>query len=167
MLQETDKRVLLQMKETTIMSENDNQKTFTMDSTFLKSRRGIVKVAETVTLFVSFVCFATASTPTYLAATVLEFLITGLLLLFYQLKLNKRFTFLFWPIVDVFNSVFAAVYLIVLSLMALTSYPITGSLVGGAVCLISAGLLSADGYMLFKNITFNKSRNETKNQTNE
>lgn len=51
------------------------------------------------TLFVAFVCFAVASTPKYLTATLLEFLITLLLLLLYLLKLNKRITFLFWPIV--------------------------------------------------------------------
>ncbi|KAM4744427.1 chemokine-like factor [Anableps anableps] len=149
------------------MSENNNQKTLDVDAAFLKSRRGIVKVAETVTLFVAFVCFAVASTPKYLAATVLEFLITLLLLLLYLLKLNKKIKFLFWPIVDVFNSVFAAVYLIVLSLMALTSYSITATLVGGVVSLISSGILFVDSYTLFKNITFNKSRNETQNQNNE
>lgn len=149
------------------MSENENQKTLDLNTNFLKSRRGMVKLAEMGTLFVAFVCFAVASTPKHLAATVLEFLITLLLLLLYLLKLNKRITFLFWPIVDVFNSVFAAVYLIVLSLMALTSYSVTGTLVGGVVCLISAGLLFADSFILFKNITFNKSRHEMPNQNNE
>ncbi|KAK5603689.1 hypothetical protein CRENBAI_002429 [Crenichthys baileyi] len=149
------------------MSQNDNQRAWHADATFLKSKRGIMKVAEMVTLFVAFVCFAVASSPKYLAATALEFLITLLLLLLYLLKLNKRITFLFWPIVDVFNSVFAAVYLIVLSLMALTSYSVTGTLVGGVVCLMSAGLLFVDSYTLFKKITFNKLRKETQNQINE
>uniref|UniRef100_A0A3B3VEY5 Chemokine like factor n=1 Tax=Poecilia latipinna TaxID=48699 RepID=A0A3B3VEY5_9TELE len=148
------------------MSGSDNQKTVAVDAAFLKSRRGIVKVAEMGTLLVAFVCFAVASTPKYLTATLLEFLITLLLLLLYLLKLNKRITFLFWPI-DVFNSVFAAIYLLVLSLMALTSNPVTGALVGGVVSLISAGLLFVDSYTLFRNITFNKSRNETQNQSNE
>ncbi|XP_032415807.1 chemokine-like factor [Xiphophorus hellerii] len=149
------------------MSENDNQKTVDVDAAFLKSRRGIIKVAEMGTLFVAFVCFAVASTPKYLTATLLEFLITLLLLLLYLLKLNKRITFLFWPIVDVFNSVFAAIYFLVLSLMALISSSVTGALVGGAVSLISAGLLFVDSYTLFRNITFNKPRNETQNQSNE
>ncbi|XP_027869704.1 chemokine-like factor [Xiphophorus couchianus] len=149
------------------MSENDNQKTVDVDAAFLKSRRGIIKVAEMGTLFVAFVCFAVASTPRYLTATLLEFLITLLLLLLYLLKLNKRITFLFWPIVDVFNSVFAAIYFLVLSLMVLISSSVTGALVGGAVSLISAGLLFVDSYTLFRNITFNKPRNESQNQSNK
>ncbi|XP_030575312.1 proteolipid protein 2 [Archocentrus centrarchus] len=131
-----------------------------VDTTFLKSRRGIVKVAEMATLFVAFVCFVAASTPKYIAATVLEFFITSLLLVLYLLKLNKRLTFVFWPLVDVFNSVFATVYFIILSLMAMATYTVTGMVVGGVVCFLSAGLLCVDSYLLFKSITFNRPRAE-------
>lgn len=50
-------------------------------------------------LLVAFVCFSVGSKPKYITATVLEFLITSLLLLLYVLKLNKRLTFFFWPLV--------------------------------------------------------------------
>lgn len=115
----------------------------------------------------AFVCFTVASRPKYIAATVLEFVVTLLLVLLYVLKLNKRLTFFFWPLVvgdsqhgtaisslfsrlccscsvlssslqDAFNSVFAAVYFIVLSLMALATHTVTGTLVGG----VSFALLS-------------------------
>ncbi|XP_038556812.1 proteolipid protein 2 [Micropterus salmoides] len=146
------------------MSDDQNERlTMDVDTAFLKSKRGILKVAEMVTLFVAFVCFAAASTPKYIAATVLEFLITLFLLLLYVLKLNKRLTFFFWPLIDVFNSVFAAVYFIILSLVALTTYTVTGTLVGGIVGFMSAGLLCVDSYTLFKNITFNKPRSEVQN----
>ncbi|XP_017297066.1 proteolipid protein 2 [Kryptolebias marmoratus] len=148
------------------MSEGNEKTTLDLDTGFLRSRRGIVKVAETVSLFVAFVCFAVASAPKYITATVLEFLVTSLLLLLYLLRLNKKLTFFFWPLVDVFNSVFAAVYLTVLSLTVLTSYTFTGSLVGGVVCLLMVGLLFVDGYMLFNNITFNMQRSQTQNQVN-
>ncbi|KAM6950174.1 proteolipid protein 2 [Lycodopsis pacificus] len=150
------------------MSEDQNRMaTIEVDTAFLKSKRGILKVAEMVTLFVAFVCFAAASRPKYIPATVLEFVITSLLLLLYVFKLNKRLTFFFWPLIDVFNSAFAAVYFIVLSLLALTTYTVTGTLVGGIVGLISAGLLGVDCFMLFKNITFNKPRSEIQRQDNK
>uniref|UniRef100_UPI0037E8B5F9 CKLF-like MARVEL transmembrane domain-containing protein 3 n=1 Tax=Semicossyphus pulcher TaxID=241346 RepID=UPI0037E8B5F9 len=146
------------------MSEDQSKNTnMEVDTAFLKSRRGILKVAEMGTLFVAFVCFSVASTPAYITATVLEFLITLFLLLLYMLKLNKRLTFFCWPLVDVFNSVFAAVYFIVLSLLALTTYTVTGVLVGGIVGFLTVGLLCADSYMLFKNITFNRPRRGTVN----
>ncbi|XP_004543356.3 chemokine-like factor [Maylandia zebra] len=134
-----------------------------VDTAFLKSRRGIVKVTEMVTLFVAFVCFAVASTPKYIAATALEFFITSLLLVLYLLKLNKRLTFFFWPLVDVLNSVFASVYFITLSLMAMTSYINTGMLIGGIMCFLLAVLLCAESYILFSIITFNRPRTETQN----
>ncbi|XP_029904075.1 chemokine-like factor [Myripristis murdjan] len=145
------------------MSE-EHSKTIAVDTAFLRSTRGILKLAEMVTLFVAFVCFTVASRPKYIAATALDFLITLLLLLLYTLKLNKRLTFFFWPLIDVFNSVFAAAFLVVLSLIAVSTYTVKGTLVGGVVGFLSAGLLCVDSYMLFKNITFNKPRNENMNQ---
>ncbi|CAN9507265.1 unnamed protein product [Ophioblennius macclurei] len=143
------------------MSQNQNEAApVELDAAFLQSRRGMVKVAEMATLFVAFVCFAAAALPQYIAATLLEFFITLLLLLLYLFKLNKRLTLFSWPLVDAFNSTFAAVYLVVLSLIALTSSSVTGILIGGVVCLISAALHCVESYTLFKNVTFNRPRNE-------
>ncbi|XP_049454408.1 chemokine-like factor [Epinephelus fuscoguttatus] len=136
-----------------------------VDTAFIKSKRGILKVAEMVTLLVAFVCFAVASRPKYIAATVLEFLITALLVLLYIFKLNKRLTFFFWPLIDVLNSVFAAVYFIILSLLAVSTYTVTGTLVGGIFGLISAVVLCVDSYLLFRNITLNRPRSETQTTT--
>ncbi|XP_034381713.1 chemokine-like factor [Cyclopterus lumpus] len=142
------------------MEDENRITTLEVNTAFIKSKRGILKVAEMATLLVAFVCFAVASRPKYVTATVLEFVITSLLLLLYAFKLNKRLTFFFWPLVDVFNSAFAAVYFIVLSVLAMTTYTVTGTLVGGIVAFMSAGLLCVDCFMLFKNITFNKPRSE-------
>lgn len=130
-----------------------------VDVSFLKSPRGILKVAQMATLFVAFVSFAVASRPKYIAATVMEFIITLLLVLLYTLKLNKKLVLFFWPLIDVFNSLFAAVFFLVLSLIAIITYNLTGTLVGGIVGLMSSVLLCVDSYLLFKNITLNKPRN--------
>ncbi|XP_041639430.1 chemokine-like factor [Cheilinus undulatus] len=150
------------------MSEDQNTKTsMEVDIAFLKSKRGILKAAEMGTLFVAFVCFSVVSAPGFITATVLEFLITLFLLLLYMLKFNKRLTFFFWPLVDVINSVFAALFFIVLSPLALTTYTATGTLVGGIVGLLTVGLLCADGYTLFRKITFNNPRREAPRQDKE
>ncbi|AWP01449.1 Chemokine-like factor isoform 2 [Scophthalmus maximus] len=135
-----------------------------VDVAFVKSKRGILKVAEMVTLFVAFVCFTVGSRPEYITASVMEFLITSLLLSLYLFKLNKRLTFFFWPLVDMVNSVLAAVFFTVLSLVALITYHVTGTLVGGIVTFMSAALLCVDSYTLFRSITFNKRRGESQSQ---
>nr|XP_046245823.1 chemokine-like factor [Scatophagus argus] len=138
-----------------------------VDTAFFKSKRGILKVAELVTLLVAFVCFTVAYTPKYIAAMGLEFLITLFLVLLYALKVNKMVTFFFWPLIDGFNSVFAAVYFAVLSLMALTRHSVAGAVAGGVFGILTTGLLCVDTFMLFRNVTFNSRRGATQNQDNQ
>ncbi|XP_046898317.1 proteolipid protein 2 isoform X2 [Hypomesus transpacificus] len=133
-----------------------------IDLAFLKSNRGCLKLAEMVMAFVAFVCFAVASPPVYMAAMAMELLVTLALLLLYLLKLHRKFTLFFWPLVDVFNSVVAACIVLVLSLMAVSTYTVRGMLAGGIVGLLLAGLWSADIYLLSKRITFNQARSQTK-----
>nr|XP_029497139.1 chemokine-like factor [Oncorhynchus nerka] len=129
-----------------------------VDTAFLRSLRGVLKLAEMGTMFVACVCFAVASRPKYIAATCMEFVITFSLLLLYTLKLNKKLTLFFWPLVDLFNSLFAAVFILIPSLIAVSTYTVTGTLGGGIVGFIATGLWGVDGCMLFKRVTFNQPR---------
>uniref|UniRef100_A0A3B3QSC5 MARVEL domain-containing protein n=1 Tax=Paramormyrops kingsleyae TaxID=1676925 RepID=A0A3B3QSC5_9TELE len=97
--------------------------------------------------FVAFVCFAVAAERPYIAAAGLEFFITLAFLLLYLLKLNKRFSYLCWPLMvrtflimcrnftklyldvslpsifqDVANSLVAAVFIFIISLVAVSTY---------------------------------------------
>ncbi|KAM4630632.1 chemokine-like factor [Polymixia lowei] len=146
---------------------SDKTSTMEVDVAFLRSVRGILKLGEMVTLFVAFVCYAVASRPKYIAVTVLELLITSLLLVLYILKLNKKLTFFFWPLIDVFNSVVAAAFLLVFSLMAVSTYTVKATLGGGIVGFMSVALLCADSYFIFTKITFNKPRDEVKTRHEE
>ena len=58
-----------------------------------------VWLASQVMAFVAFVCFAVASPPVYMAAMAMELLVTLALLLLYLLKLHRKFTLFFWPLV--------------------------------------------------------------------
>ncbi|XP_019900701.1 uncharacterized protein LOC105005771 isoform X1 [Esox lucius] len=132
--------------------------TMEVDFGFLRSLRGIVKLTELGTMFVAFVCFAAAFRPKYIAATCMEFVITFSFILLYTLKLNKKITLVFWPLIDVINSLFAAVFILVLSLIAVSTYTVTATLVGAIMGLVAAGLWCWDGSMLIKRITFNQPR---------
>ncbi|XP_030621032.1 chemokine-like factor [Chanos chanos] len=131
------------------------------DLAFLKSMRGLLKLAEMATVFVAFVCFAIASRPPYIAATCMEFVVTLALLLLYVLKLNKTFTFFFWPLIDVFNSLLSAVFIGILSLVAVSTYTLKTTLAGALVGFVATALWCTDGIMLFRKITFNKPRTTT------
>ncbi|KAL6461321.1 hypothetical protein MHYP_G00294650 [Metynnis hypsauchen] len=141
-----------------IMADKQPVRDLEPDLAFLKSRRGLLKIAEMVVLFMAFVCFAVAARPPYIAATCVEFIVTLALLLLYLLKLNKTFTFFFWPLIDVFNSFFAAAFILIISIMALSTYTVQGTLAGGIVSLVAVVLWCVDGFHLFKKITFNQPR---------
>ncbi|KAJ8339973.1 hypothetical protein SKAU_G00346060 [Synaphobranchus kaupii] len=128
------------------------------DVAFLRSVRGLLKVGELVTSFVAFVCFATAAGSPYIAASFMELLITAALLILYILKLNKKFTFFFWPLIDVFNSIFAAIFMFIISTIALSHHSPKGILGGGIVGLMATGLWCVDAFLLFRKITFNQAR---------
>ncbi|XP_056318873.1 chemokine-like factor [Danio aesculapii] len=138
-----------------------------VDLALLKSSKGLLKIAEMVCVFVAFVSYAVASRPPYIAATCIEFFITLGFFLLYLLKLNKVFTLFFWPLIDVFNSLFAAAFMFILSLVAVSTFTVKGTLSGGIVGFVAAALWSLDGYILFKKISFNKPRTTTRAQTGE
>ncbi|KAF5889276.1 chemokine-like factor, partial [Clarias magur] len=84
-----------------------------------------------VVLFMAFVSFTAAARPAYISATCLEFFITLALLILYLLKLHKSLSFFFWPLIDVLNSCFAALFLCIISLVAVSTFTTEGTLVGG------------------------------------
>ncbi|XP_046696058.1 chemokine-like factor [Silurus meridionalis] len=139
----------------------ENQSFIEVDKAFLKSKRGLLKIAELVVLFVAFVCFTVASRPPYISATCLEFIITLALLILYFLKLHKSLTFFFWPLIDVFNSFFAALFLCIISLVAVSTFTTKGTLVGGVMGLAAVVLWCVDGYIVFRKITFNQTMGST------
>ncbi|KAJ8247303.1 hypothetical protein GJAV_G00244750 [Gymnothorax javanicus] len=132
-----------------------------LDVAFVWSVRGILKVSELVTAFAALVCFATVPGPSYIAASCLELLINAALLVLYILKLNKTFTFFFWPLIDVLNSVFAAAFMFIISAVAISHHSAKGLLGGGIVGLMATGLWCADAFLLFRKITFNQSRTKS------
>ncbi|XP_073763308.1 chemokine-like factor [Danio rerio] len=68
---------------------------------------------------------------------------------------------------DVFNSLFAAAFMFILSMVAVSTFTVKGTLSGGIMGFVAAALWSLDGYILFKKITFNKPRTTTRAQTGE
>nr|KAF6499542.1 CKLF like MARVEL transmembrane domain containing 5 [Molossus molossus] len=69
---------------------------FAVDKTFLSSLKGILLETELALTFIIFICF-TASISAYMAAALLEFLITLAFLFLYATQCYQRFDRLNWP----------------------------------------------------------------------
>nr|XP_006004090.1 PREDICTED: chemokine-like factor [Latimeria chalumnae] len=96
----------------------------------------------------------------------MEMVIALFFFLLYLLKLNRKLTFLFWPLVDIANSVFAALLLLIVCITAVASKNNKGTLTGAGFGFLIVVLCFVDAYLLFKMVTFNKpSTAEEKHQT--
>ncbi|CAM5093622.1 unnamed protein product [Natator depressus] len=114
-----------------------------LNSGYPRSLPGALKIARLVVAFVTFICFvASKSHEAFIALAIMEFVITLLFFLLYLLKLDKKMKFLFWPLADIFNSLIAVLFFIIVCLCAIIIKTTTGTLVGG-------GLWSSIGWSLY------------------
>ncbi|NXD74078.1 CKLF factor, partial [Eolophus roseicapillus] len=103
-----------------------------VDSAFPRSLRGSIKIARMLLAWVMFFCFVgSRSRGMYTALAGMEVVITTLFFLLYLLKLDKRMTWLLWPLADIFNSVIAALFLLVVCLFAVVIKTNKATLAGG------------------------------------
>lgn len=124
---------------------------------FLRSLRGGLKIGRMVLAFMAFVSFAAVrGHEAFVTLGIMEFVITGLFFLLYLLGLQKKMHCFFWPLADAFNSLVAALFLIIVGLCATLIKTNTGTLVGGVFCLLLFVLCIIDAVILLKMITFNK-----------
>ncbi|NXJ95849.1 CKLF factor, partial [Corythaixoides concolor] len=133
-----------------------------VDSGFPRSPRGAVKIARALVAFVTFLCFvASRSHGAYTALAAMETAITALFVLLYLLKLDKKLSWLFWPLADVFNSVVAALFLLIVCLFAIIIKTNKGTLAGGVFGLVLLVLCVVDAVLLFQKISLNGPRGRT------
>ncbi|NXV99374.1 CKLF factor, partial [Fregetta grallaria] len=108
---------------------------------------------------VMFLCFAASRAHgAYTALAVTEAAITGLFLLLYLLKLDRRMSWLFWPLADIFNSVIAALFLLIVCLFAVIIKTNNGTLAGGVFGLVLLVLCVVDAVLLFQKISLDGPR---------
>ncbi|KFW64486.1 Chemokine-like factor, partial [Pygoscelis adeliae] len=107
----------------------------------------------------AFLCFvASRSRGAYAALAGMEVVITALFFLLYLLKLDKKMSWLFWPLADIFNSVIAAVFLLVVCLFAVIIKTNNGTLAGGVFGLVLLVLSVVDAVLLFQKISLDGPR---------
>ncbi|KAE8633489.1 hypothetical protein XENTR_v10001892 [Xenopus tropicalis] len=97
--------------------EDDKSCGFSLDTEFLRSLKGRILIAELILCFVVFICFAVYSSS-YLAAPLLEFIITIVFFIIVSSRYHLRLTALNWPCMDFLRCVSAALVILVVSVVA-------------------------------------------------
>ncbi|XP_058011483.1 chemokine-like factor [Ahaetulla prasina] len=129
-----------------------------VDRQFPRSAGGVLKVARMLVAFMAIITFAVKrSHEAFLALVIMELVITFLFYLLYLLKLDAQLKFLFWPLADAFNSLVAALFLLIVGLCATIIKTIKETLIGGVFCLILCILCIADATLILRKVTFNRS----------
>ncbi|XP_061201945.1 chemokine-like factor [Neopsephotus bourkii] len=122
-----------------------------LDRAFHRSPRGAVKIARILLAWGMFCCFLGArARGMYTSLAGMEVVITTLCFLLYLLKLDKKMTCLFWPLADIFNSMIAAVFLLVVSLFAVVVETSKATVAGGVFGFILLILCGVDAVVLWK-----------------
>ncbi|XP_072271198.1 CKLF-like MARVEL transmembrane domain-containing protein 5 [Pyxicephalus adspersus] len=130
---------------------------FSLDKEFLRSVKGKLLLAELVLCFVIFICFA-ASISSYLAAPLIELIITLIFLILYSSHYNERFTALNWPCTDFLRCVSAAIIFLVVSIVsAARSSGDGGAITAALFGFILVGVFSYDAYSIYKTEIIDKS----------
>ncbi|NXW49766.1 CKLF factor, partial [Nyctiprogne leucopyga] len=133
-----------------------------VNSSFPRSPRGAVKIARVLVAFVTFLCFAASRSPgAFTALAAMELAITGLFLLLYLLRLDQQLSGLLWPLADIFNSVIAALFLLIVCLFAVIIKTNNGTLAGGVFGLVLLVLCVVDAVLLFQKMSFGGPRGRT------
>ncbi|KFV41262.1 Chemokine-like factor, partial [Tyto alba] len=78
--------------------------------------------------------------------------------LLYLLRLDARMSWLFWPLADIFNSIIAALFLLVVCLFAIIIRTNNGTLAGGVFGLVLLVLCIVDAVVLFRKISLDRPR---------
>ncbi|XP_053324139.1 CKLF-like MARVEL transmembrane domain-containing protein 5 [Spea bombifrons] len=135
------------------MSERDetsNPSGFPLDKEFLKSLKGRVLLTELVLCFVVFVCFA-ASISSYLAAPLLELIITIIFIILISSQYHLRLTALNWPCMDFLRCASAALIMFVVSAVAAARSSGYGGAITAAIFgFFLVGVFCYDAYTIYK-----------------
>lgn len=128
----------------------DSSSGFSLDKEFLKSLKGRILLAELVLCFIIFICFA-ASISSYLAAPLIELIITLIFLIIFSSHYHLRLAALNWPCTDFLRCVSAAVIFLVVSIVAaIRSSGDGGAITAALFGFLLVGVFSYDAYTIYK-----------------
>ncbi|XP_011222182.1 chemokine-like factor isoform X2 [Ailuropoda melanoleuca] len=125
---------------------------------FCFSVKGHVKMLRLALNVTSMTFFIIAQAPEpYIVITGFEVTVTLFFIMLYILRLDRLIACLFWPLLDIINSVIAAIFMIIISVLALLPETTTFIVLGGVFGLLAAVCCIADGVLIYRKLLFNPS----------
>ncbi|CAK6436655.1 unnamed protein product [Pipistrellus nathusii] len=125
---------------------------------FCCSVKGCVKLLRLALTGTSMTFFILSQAPEpYIVITGFEVTITFAFIVLYMIRLDRRVTFLFWPLLDIINSLVAAMFMIIIAVLALIPETTLFTVLGGVFCLLAVVCCLADAALIYRKLLFNPS----------
>ncbi|XP_037018610.1 chemokine-like factor isoform X1 [Artibeus jamaicensis] len=121
----------------------------------VKGHMKILRLALTVTSMTFFI-ISQAPEP-YIVITGFEVTVIFFFILLYMLRLDRLMDCIFWPLLDIINSLVTAIFMMIVSVLALLPKTTTFILLGGVFGLLTVVCCIADGVLIYRKLLFNPS----------
>ncbi|KAL6063771.1 hypothetical protein STEG23_011761 [Scotinomys teguina] len=137
-----------------------------VEQPFCMSVKGIVKMLRLVVNVASMTFFIIAQAPEpYIVITGFEFTIIFFFIALYLCRLDKLMKWLFWPLLDIINSMVTTLFMLVVSVLALIPKSSTMTILGGVFGLLTTICAIADCALVYRKLLFNPSGPYQKNSS--
>ncbi|XP_005078736.1 chemokine-like factor [Mesocricetus auratus] len=131
---------------------------------FYRTVKGFVKMLRMAVTVASMTFFIIAQAPEpYIVITGFECTIVFFFIALYMCRLDKMMRCLFWPLLDIINSMVTALFMLTVSVLALIPQPSTLIVLGGVFGLLTTVCTIADSALMCRKLLFNPSGPYLKN----
>ncbi|XP_066099039.1 chemokine-like factor [Saccopteryx bilineata] len=125
---------------------------------FCCSVKGCVKMLRLALTMTSMTFFIISQAPEpYIVITGFEATITLFFIILYMLRIDRLSRCIFWPLLDIINSMVTTVFMIIVSVLALLPETTTDIVLGGVFGLLLVACSIADGALIYRKLLLNPS----------
>ncbi|XP_045047916.3 chemokine-like factor [Desmodus rotundus] len=125
---------------------------------FCFSVKGHVKMLRLALTVTSLTFFIISQAPEpYIVVAGFEVTVIFFFIILYILRLDRLIDCIFWPLLDIINSLVTAVFMMIVSVLALLPETTTFTLLGGVFGLLTVASSIADGVLIYRKLLFNPS----------
>ncbi|XP_012868255.1 PREDICTED: chemokine-like factor [Dipodomys ordii] len=119
----------------------------------VKGHVKLLRLGVTVTSLAFFI-FAKAPEP-YIVVTGFEVTVVSFFIILYIFRLDRLMNWLFWPLLDIINSLVTTLFMVIISVLALLPETTTLTILGGVFGLLTVVCCLADSALIYRKLLFN------------